>query len=169
MISDHRNTTVDDTQAGLTRIFMPLQHQLRSPIFIPKLHTTVLRARDDPLAIMRDGNREHIIFMTSEIEDALAEPLAGFTSIGDSRIEFPVLERLIERAGDQALAVGRKRDRVNRVAVPSETVDQRPSRNVPDAHDGVQRSRSDEARIGGDGHARHARVDVGIVVDREDL
>ena len=53
--------------------------------------------------------------------------------------------------------------------MPSETVDQRPSRNVPDAHDGVQRSRGDEARIGGDGHARHARVDVGIVIDREDL
>src|SRR5258708_14744884 len=102
-------------QPRLTRIFMPLQHQLRSPIFSPKLHTTVLRTRDDPLAIMRDGDREHIIFMTSEIEHALAEPLAGFTGVADSRIEFPVLERLIERAGDQTLAVGRKRDRVDRV------------------------------------------------------
>ena len=100
MISDNRNTAVDETQPGLTRIFMSLQHQLRSPVFIPKLHTTILRTRDDPLAIMRYGDGEHIIFMTREIEHALAEPLAGFTGVADGRVEFPVLERLIERAGD---------------------------------------------------------------------
>jgi len=148
---------------------MPLQHQLRSPALVPKLHTTVLRTRDDPLAIMRDSNGEHIIFMTREIEQALAEPVASFTGVVNSRTELPVLERLIERAGDQALAVGRKGDRVDRVAVPTETVDQRARRNVPDAHDSVQRPRGNEACIGRDGHARHAGVDVGIVVDREHL
>ena len=34
---------------------------------------------------------------------------------------------------------------------------------------GVERAHSDEARIGRDGHARHTRVDVGVIVDREHL
>ena len=53
--------------------------------------------------------------------------------------------------------------------MPAEAVKERARRNIPDAHDGVERARSDEARIGQDGHARHTRVDVGIVVDREHL
>jgi len=54
--------------------FMPLQHQRRSPVLIPELHTTTLRTRDNPLAIMRDGNREHIILVASEIDRPFAEP-----------------------------------------------------------------------------------------------
>ena len=148
---------------------MPLQHQLGPPVLIPKLHSTILRARDDPLAVMRDRDREHIILVAREVQHALAEPLAGFARVVDGRVELPVLERLVERARHQALAVGRKCDRVDRVAVPAEAVDERARRNVPDAHDGVERACGDEARIGRDGYARHARVDVGIVVDREHL
>jgi len=71
---------------ALTRIFMVLQHQLRSSVLIPELHTAILRTRDDPLAIMRDGNAVHTILVTSEIEHALAELLAGFTGIIDGGI-----------------------------------------------------------------------------------
>jgi hypothetical protein len=148
---------------------MPLQHQLRSPILIPELHTTILRARDDPLAIMRDGHREHIVLVAREVEHALAEPLAGFTGITDSGVELPVLECSCRASRTRGPCRRRKRDRVDRVAVPAEAVDERARRNVPDAHDGVERARGDEARVGRDGHARHARVDVGIVVDREHL
>jgi len=95
----------------------------------------------------------------------LPNPLTGFTGIVDGGIEFPVLER----PGHQAHAVGRKRDRVDRVAMPAEAIDESANRDVPDAHDGVQRPRSNEACIGGDSHACDARVDIGIIVDRVDL
>ena len=53
--------------------------------------------------------------------------------------------------------------------MPSEAVDQCPSRNVPDAHDRAVRTSGDKAVIGRDGHTRHACVGARIVVDRKHL
>jgi len=55
------------------------------------------------------------------------------------------------------------------VAVPAEAVKERARRNIPDVHDSVKRACSDKARIRQDGHTRHTRVDIGIVVDQEHL
>jgi len=52
----------------------------------------VLRARDDPLAIMRDHNREHIILVACEIQHTLAKLLAGFACVVNRRVELEVLE-----------------------------------------------------------------------------
>jgi hypothetical protein len=90
-------------------------------VLIPELDTAILRSRDDPLAIMRDGHREHIVLMAGGVQHALAEALVG---LAGGRVELPILECLVERAGDEALAVGRERDRIDRVAVPAEAVSQ---------------------------------------------
>src|ERR1700679_3550769 len=79
-----------------TRVFMPLQHKLCAAALVPKLDTAVLRAGDDALAIMRDGDGEHIVLVASEVEDALAEALVGLAGVGVGGVEFPVLERLFE-------------------------------------------------------------------------
>ena len=59
---------------ALTRSFMALQHELGLPVLIPKLDSTVLRARDDLLAGIQDRNGEHIILVAREIQHALASP-----------------------------------------------------------------------------------------------
>jgi hypothetical protein len=51
--------------------------------------------------------------------------------------------------------------------MPAEAVDERARRDVPHVHDGVEQASGNEAHVGRDRHARHARVDVGVVVDRE--
>ena len=56
-----------------TGILVALKHTLRNRSFrIPKLNTPVLGSRDDPLTIVRDGNRENIVLETRWLSIDLA-------------------------------------------------------------------------------------------------
>jgi hypothetical protein len=60
-------------------------------VLIPELDTTILRARDDPLAIMRDGHKEHIVLVAGEGQHALTEALGSHVGIIGGRVELPIL------------------------------------------------------------------------------
>ena len=57
---------------------MPLQRQVWAPMPIPELDTTILRAGDDPLAIMRDRHRPYKSPVARGIKYTFAKLSAGF-------------------------------------------------------------------------------------------
>jgi hypothetical protein len=65
-------TLINIWRRHVIRILVALQHQLSAAVLIRELDTTILRTRDDPLAIMRDGHREHVVLMAGEVQHALA-------------------------------------------------------------------------------------------------
>jgi hypothetical protein len=148
---------------------MTLQHELRlCGACIPEAHPTILRARHDPVPIVRRRHRQHEVLMGDEVHRRLDRPLiVVLPSSTGHRTDVPVFERLVERGADEALAVDRKRDRVHAIPVPAELLKQLAGVSIPDADDGVQRAGGDEAVVRGDGHGCDAGIDLGFV-DRED-
>ena len=71
---------------------MPLQHQVRAPMPIPELDTTITRTGDDPLAIMRDSHRPYTTPVAREIQHTFATLFAGFMGIAQGCTELPILE-----------------------------------------------------------------------------
>ena len=60
---------------------MPKQHQVRAPMPIPEMDTTIVRTGDDPLAIMRDRHRVYYTSVAREILHTFAKLSAGFVGI----------------------------------------------------------------------------------------
>ena len=74
---------------------MPLQHQVRAPMPIPELDTTIGRTGGDPLAIMRDRHRHYCPPVAREILHTFAKLSAGFMGIAQGRTDLPILECLV--------------------------------------------------------------------------
>ena len=144
---------------------MSLKHQLHlRRTRLPKLHPTILRPRNDPLAVMGHGNGKDVVFVAGEVHRAQA-PLLSTTialaawsvlpararwctrtrrtsalAAAQDRSHVPVLECLVQGSRDEALAIGCERHRVNRIAMTLETLNQLSCLNVPDAYDCVKQA-----------------------------
>lgn len=134
---------------------MSLQHELRvAGSGIPELNATVLGARENPRSVGGEGNGEDEVLVTLEGLDAAA-PLGSVAGVLATRgHEFPHLDGLVQRTGDQILAVGRERNRVDGILVPVRTLealDQVARGGIPDADTLVERSGCDVLGVGGDG------------------
>jgi hypothetical protein len=159
---------------------MPLQHELhhRRPR-VPKLHPTVLRPGHDPLAVVRYRDRQHKVLVAQKVHRARAALLAAVLDVlhrlrhrrAPARhvADVPILERLVQAAAHEALAVWGECDGVDRVLVAPEALDKLARVHVPDADNGVERSGGDNAAVGRHGDRRDSRVDRIRLVNGETL
>ena len=74
------------------------------------------------------------------------------------RLDVKHLERLVERTRDEVPAVRRERDRVDRVHVALELVEELTRLGIPDADDRVERTGREELAVG----RKHDRRDSGV-------
>ena len=144
---------------------MTLKHELSLACRrIPELHTTILAAGHDPLAIRSKSNAEDKVLVALEGLDALAAlGLDAGTVVEASVVELPHLDSLVERAGHEVAAVGREGNTVHAVLVTLlafGALDEDTSLGVPDAHTLVQAARGDEAVVGRDGNGGDAVFDL---------
>ena len=81
----------------------------------------------------------------------------------------PHLERLVEAATNQELAVGTERDRVDRVFVSPQLVEQDATRGVPDPYDRVEAARGEVLAVGRHDDRGHACVELTVVEPERDF
>lgn len=74
------------------------------------------------------------------------------------RADVPVLERLVEAAGHEALAIRRERDAVHAIRVPVDALDECTGGDVLDTDHGINRARGDEPAVWADRNTRHVGV-----------
>ena len=79
-------------------------------MLIPKLDSAILAPACDPLSILREANRKDVVFVPRTIKYVLSKPLSGFSCPRNCGIQFPVLDLLIQCAGDESLAIWSKCD-----------------------------------------------------------
>lgn len=71
---------------------------------------------------------------------------------------IPILQRLVQAPTHQALSIRRERDTIHAIFMTLQPLHQLTRLHVPDPHDCVKRSGSDESAVWRDGHRRDARV-----------
>lgn len=143
---------------------MPLQHQLRGACpGVPELHAPILRPGHNPLVVRRERDREHEVLVALERLDApaaLGRVGRGHDAAG--RVELPHLDRLVETATDEVLAVRGECDRVDAILVALLTFEPLQDEalvEVPNPDALVERPSRYVLRIGGDGHRRDTVLD----------
>lgn len=141
---------------------MALEHELRrAGAGVPELHAAVLGARQHPVGVGCEGNRQDKVTVALKRLDALAALGLGVGAAAGAA-ELPHLDGAVEGARDEVLAVGGERDRVDRVLVAVrafETLDEEARVNVPDADALVERTGGDVLGVGRNGDGGNAVLD----------
>ena len=101
------------------RILVSLKHKLhRRRARVPELDAAVFATADDPLALVRDRDGEHVVLVTREVHGAQVF-IHGFLPVWrrahPNAAHIPVLECFIQRARDQTLTIGSERNAEDRV------------------------------------------------------
>lgn len=152
---------------------MTLEHELGGTgARVPELDTAILGSGQYPVGIGSECNREHEVAVAFECLDALAALGAGVGAVARGA-ELPHLDRSVQAATDEILAVGREGDRVNGVLVAVgalKTLHQEAGVNVPHADALVQGTCRNVLGVGRDGHSRDTVLDresegVGTLLD----
>jgi hypothetical protein len=79
---------------------------------------------------------------------------------------IPHLERLVQTPTNKKLSIGGEGDRVNRILMPLELIQQLPTTGIPNPHDGIERTSRKELAIGAHDDRGDSRVDGSILGDR---
>ena len=132
---------------------MALEHELSlASSRVPELHTTVLAAGHNPLAIGSEGDTEDEVLVSLEGLDALAAlGLDTSTVVEASVVELPHLDGLVKRTRNEVATIRRESNTVNTVLVALfafGAFDKDTSLGVPNADALVQATGSDEAVVG---------------------
>lgn len=138
---------------------MSLKHELcSSRARVPELNTAILGAGQDPVGVRGQRNGQDKVPVALKRLDALAALGTG-AGRAARRAELPHLDRAIQTAADEVLAVGRERHRVDAVLVPIgalETLDQEARHDVPDTNALIQRAGGNKLRVGRNGNGGDA-------------
>lgn len=149
----------------LTRVLVALEHELRlASGRVPELHTAVLAARHDPLAIGSECNTEDKVLVTLKGLDALAALGLDTSAVVEAAVvKFPHLNGLIERARYKVASVRRECNTVHAVLVALlalSAFDENTGLSVPDADALVQATCGDESVVGRDGNSSDTVFDL---------
>lgn len=150
----------------LTAVLVALEHELCLTRFrVPKLDTTVLRARHDPTSVRSERHTEDEVFVSLEHADALAALRAAATHTrvaATLRVESPHSDGLVQRSRHEVLAAWAECDRVYTVLVTLLTLSalhENASGSIPNSHALIQATGSHVAAIGRHGNSGHAIFD----------
>lgn len=149
----------------LTRVLVALEHELSlASGRVPELHTTVLAARHDPLAIGSECNTEDKVLVTLKGLDALAALGLDTSAVVKAAIvKLPHLNGLIKRARYKVASVRRECNTVHAVLVALlalSALDKNTSLGVPDADALVQATCGNESVVGRDGNSSDTVFDL---------
>lgn len=138
---------------------MTLEHKLScASSWVPKLDTSVLGSRENPIGIGCKGYGQHKVTVTLKRLNTLAT-FGRRTLSASWGTKFPHFDGSVQAATDKVLAIGRECHRVNRILVSVrafEAFNQKSRVNVPDAYTLVQGTSSNILGIGRNGNSGDA-------------